>query len=84
MLFFACLLAELQAQRAMMVLAAICAVAGVLCGGLGMDCVVAMGDNNAKPKIYTGRTGGGAMLLGGNVLRQHVLETAPLYDRNST
>jgi len=57
--------AELQAQRAMMVLAAICAVAGVLCGGLGMDCVVAMGDNNAKPKIYTGRTGGGAMLLGG-------------------
>jgi len=62
---FLALPASLQAQRAMMVLASICAVAGVIAGALGMDCIVAMGDGTSKSKAYTGRTGGGLMVLAG-------------------
>jgi len=57
--------ASLQAQRAMMVIASIAAVAGVLCAALGMDCITAMGDHTSKAKMYTGRTGGGCVILTG-------------------
>jgi len=59
---FLSLPASLQAQRAMMVLASICALAGVLAGALGLDCIQAI---EGKSKTYTGRTGGGLMVLAG-------------------
>jgi len=57
--------ASLQAQRAMMIVASIAAVAGVLCATLGMDCITVMGDHSSKAKKYTGRTGGACVILTG-------------------
>lgn len=62
---FLALPASLQAERAMMVLASICAFAGVVAGALGMDCITAMGDATSRSKVYTGRSGGGFMVLAG-------------------
>lgn len=55
--------AELQAQRALMVIALIFAVCGLSAGALGLECMHVMPEN--KQKTLTGRTGGGLMFLAG-------------------
>uniref|UniRef100_F6PQC6 Claudin n=1 Tax=Ciona intestinalis TaxID=7719 RepID=F6PQC6_CIOIN len=54
---------SLQAQRAMMCIAAIAAVAGIVAGALGLQCIKVMEGSNAK--VHTGRAGGGLMFLAG-------------------
>nr|XP_026692137.1 claudin-1-like isoform X1 [Ciona intestinalis] len=60
---FLALPASLQAQRAMMCIAAIAAVAGIVAGALGLQCIKVMEGSNAK--VHTGRAGGGLMFLAG-------------------
>ncbi|XP_026692137.2 claudin-1-like isoform X1 [Ciona intestinalis] len=60
---FLALPASLQAQRAMMCIAAIAAVAGIVAGALGLQCIKVM--EGSKAKIHTGRGGGGLMFLAG-------------------
>jgi len=56
---------SLQLMRAMMVVSALSAVAGVIAAALGMDCITAVGDARSKSKLWTGRTGGGLMVFAG-------------------
>jgi len=65
--------APLQFQRAMMVIASLSAVIGVIAAALGMDCITAMGDSN-RSKVYTGRSGGGLILLSGNKSKKSIIE----------
>jgi len=55
--------AELQAQRALMVLALIFAVGGLAAGAIGLECIHVMSES--KQKTMTGRTGGALMFLAG-------------------
>jgi len=52
---------ELRGQRAMMVLAFISALAGMVTGAVGLECVGAM--KPSKAKVWTGRSGGMCMIL---------------------
>ena len=56
-----------------MVIASLSAVIGVIAAALGMDCITAMGDSN-RSKVYTGRSGGGLILLSGNKSKKSIIE----------
>ena len=59
--------ASLQGQRAMMVFATILAFLGIITAILGLDCVSAMQGTTAK--VWTGRSGGGCMILAGECVQ---------------
>jgi len=52
---------ELRGQRAMMVLALLTSLCGVITGSVGLQCITMM--KESKSKMWTGRSGGGSMLL---------------------
>ncbi|XP_039249627.2 claudin-19-like isoform X3 [Styela clava] len=54
--------APLQCQRAFMVIAGICCVAGLVAGAMGQECIHAV---SGKPKIWSARSGGILMIAAG-------------------
>ena len=62
--------AELQGQRAMMVIATIAGVFGLITAILGLDCVAAMQGSSAK--VWTGRSGGILMILAGESFHSEI------------
>lgn len=52
---------ELRGQRAMMCLAFIAALCGVITGAVGLQCIALM--KESKGKVWTGRSGGISMIL---------------------
>jgi len=53
--------ADLQGQRALMCLALISAILGVIAGAVGLECIAIM--SASKMKVWTGRSGGIGMLF---------------------